>query len=113
MFKRLIFAVLLLTVGFTGGLVLTGRLQSAARSDAGTAPASASAGLPASAAAPAPDAAQAHASIPAAGGPTDFTEVAARTIGAVVNISSMQEVRTRNPLFSDPFFRQFFGGDEG
>jgi Do/DeqQ family serine protease len=117
MFKRLIFAVLLLTVGFAGGLVLTGRLQSAARSDAGPAPApgtSAAPGATPASANAAPESAQARAAAAlAGGGPTDFTEVAARTIGAVVNISSMQEVRTRNPVFSDPFFRQFFGGDEG
>jgi Do/DeqQ family serine protease len=113
MFKRLIFAALLLTIGFAGGLVLTGRLQSAARSEARSAAASEPAPAPGTASS-APEAAQTHAATgPAAAGLTDFTEVAARTTGAVVNISSMQEVRTRNPVFSDPFFRQFFGGDEG
>src|SRR6266542_7145901 len=98
MFKRLIFAVLLLTMGFAGGLVLTGRLQSAARSEARSTPA------PAPTPAVASEAAQTHTPTGAgAAGLTDFTEVAARTTGAVVNISSMQEVRTRNPLFSDPF----------
>jgi len=108
MFKRVFLALLLLIVGFTGGLVLTGRLQSASSSDArasrsaAAAPAEPAAATPA--AQPAPVAGQ--------GGMADFTQVAARTTGAVVNISSMQEVRTRNPFFSDPFFRQFFGGDD-
>ncbi|MGE3191328.1 MAG: trypsin-like peptidase domain-containing protein, partial [Vicinamibacterales bacterium] len=44
----------------------------------------------------------------------DFTSVAARTVGAVVNISSVQVVRQRtSPLFSDPFFQQFFGDMDG
>jgi serine protease DegS len=112
MFKRAIFAVLLLTVGFTAGLVITGHLQSADRSEARTrsTPSAAPEGTT-PAASTAPDAAQ-----PGAAGAVstpDFTQIAARTTGAVVNISSMQEVRTRNPLFNDPFFRQFFGGDDG
>jgi Do/DeqQ family serine protease len=110
MFKRAIFAVLLLTVGFTGGLVITGHLQSAARSDARTAP---TPGITPDSASSAPGAAEtAQPAAPTSGGFPDFTQIAARTTGAVVNISSMQEVRTRNPLFNDPFFRQFFGGDD-
>jgi serine protease Do len=41
-----------------------------------------------------------------------FAPVAARVLPAVVNIASSKIVRTQNPLsslFSDPFFRQFFG----
>ena len=42
----------------------------------------------------------------------DFTQIAARTSGAVVNISSTQVVQQRrSPFFNDPFFRQFFGDD--
>jgi serine protease DegS len=110
MLKRVFFAVLLLTVGFVGGLVLTGRLQSAAFSEARPAgPETAPGGATTP---PTDQAAQAaRAPLPTTGMP-DFTEVAARTTGAVVNISSMQEVRRRNPLFNDPFFSQFFG-DEG
>jgi Do/DeqQ family serine protease len=112
MFKRAIFAVLLLTVGFTAGLVITGHLQSADRSEAHTVP---TPGMTPDGASPAPAAGEAAqpAAVPTTGGFPDFTQVAARTTGAVVNISSMQEVRTRNPLFNDPFFRQFFGGDDG
>jgi Do/DeqQ family serine protease len=43
------------------------------------------------------------------GGP-DFTRVAADSVGAVTNISSVQLVRQRmSPFSSDPFFQYFFG----
>jgi Do/DeqQ family serine protease len=43
----------------------------------------------------------------------DFAEVAARTVGAVTNISSLQIVRSpTSPFATDPFFRYFFGDDE-
>ncbi len=116
MFKRVFFAVLLLTVGFTAGLVITGHLQSASFSDArGTAngrTAADNAVAPATTATPAAPNAQAGAANANGGGFPDFTQVAAKTTGAVVNISSTQEVRTRNPFFNDPFFRQFFGGED-
>jgi Do/DeqQ family serine protease len=118
MFKRVFFAVLLLTVGFTAGLIITGRLQSASFSDAratANGPTTAdnnAASNPATT--PAASTGQAGAGSAAAngGGFPDFTQVAAKTTGAVVNISSTQEVRTRNPFFNDPFFRQFFGGED-
>ncbi len=37
-------------------------------------------------------------------------DVAARVLPSVVNISSMKTVTQTSPLFSDPFFRDFFGG---
>ena len=44
----------------------------------------------------------------------DFTAVAAQTVRAVTNISSIQVVRRPNsPFTNDPFFQQFFGGDPG
>ena len=50
----------------------------------------------------------------APGGAPDFTRIAAQSIKGVVNISSLQVVRTRNsPFASDPFFRYFFGADDG
>ena len=49
---------------------------------------------------------------PAAGGP-DFTRVAAQTVRAVTNISSVQVVRrSASPFANDPFFQYFFG-DQG
>ena len=54
----------------------------------------------------------------AAAGPTatglapDFRTIARRATPAIVNISALQVYRTtRSPFFSDPFFREFFGGD--
>lgn len=37
-------------------------------------------------------------------------DVAAKVLPSVVNISSMKKVTQTSPLFSDPFFRDFFGG---
>ena len=58
-------------------------------------------GQPAPRTAPAPD--------PVTPGGADFSEVAARTVGAVTNISALQVVNVPNsPFANDPFFRQFF-----
>ncbi|HPI91651.1 MAG TPA: DegQ family serine endoprotease [Deltaproteobacteria bacterium] len=37
-------------------------------------------------------------------------DVAAKVIPSVVNISSVKTVAQQSPFFSDPFFREFFGG---
>jgi Do/DeqQ family serine protease len=43
----------------------------------------------------------------------DFTEVAARTVPTVTNISAEQAVRRRmSPFSSDPFFQHFFGDED-
>jgi serine protease Do len=48
------------------------------------------------------------------GGFPDFSKVAAQAVRGVANISSLQVVRTTNsPFGSDPFFRYFFGDDQG
>ena len=83
--------------GFAAGLVLTGRMRSADQVTA----------------APAAVSAQVASSPPSprllSSGP-DFTEVAARTVDAVTNISSLQPLRRPNSPFSnDPFFQYFFG----
>lgn len=50
--------------------------------------------------------------LPATNGP-DFTKVAAQTVRAVTNISSVQVVRrSASPFANDPFFQYFFG-DQG
>jgi serine protease Do len=50
---------------------------------------------------------------PAAAPGPDFTRVAAQTVRAVTNISSMQVVRrSASPFANDPFFQYFFG-DQG
>jgi len=112
MLRKLFVAVVLLTAGFVGGLVLTARLRPVSESRAEAAPA------------PAPTAAspaeQARATVPVPGatistaGP-DFTRIAGQAVKGVANISSLQVVRTPNsPFANDPFFRYFFGegGDD-
>ena len=93
MFRRVVFSVLLIVAGFSAGLVLTGRLHSAEQASAQPA---------AAPAAPAP--------LPRAPVGPDFTEVAARTVDAVTNISSLQPTRRQtSPFGNDPLFQYFFG----
>jgi Do/DeqQ family serine protease len=48
------------------------------------------------------------------GGFPDFSKVAGDAVQGVANISSLQIVRTTNsPFGNDPFFRYFFGDDQG
>jgi serine protease Do len=99
--NRLVLTLLLVSAGFAAGLVLTGRMRSAdqavALPDTPTSAASAAAATPAQTRAP------------IAAGP-DFTDVAARTVNAVTNISSLQPMRRPNsPFANDPFFQYFFG----
>jgi Do/DeqQ family serine protease len=96
--KRLFIVALLVSTGFVGGALLTGRLQSSERDDAppveagtGAAPAQA-------------QTAAASTSLP------DFTQIAARTSPAVVNISAVQVYRQRR--FADPFFGNLFGDED-
>ena len=110
MIRRLTLSLILIVAGFVAGLVVTGRMRTAADSRAeGAAPPGAA--LPGAAAAqpaarPAPMAA-------GLGSAPDFTRVAALAVKGVANISSLQVVRTPNsPLSSDPFFRYFFGDDD-
>ena len=117
MFRRLTLSVMLIVAGFIAGLVMTGRMRTAADSSAAERSPAAAAGAsgPRGAAEPTPALAQpspAPAGVPSGGGP-DFTRVAGQAIKGVANISSLQVVRTRNtPFPNDPFFRYFFGDDE-
>jgi serine protease Do len=101
--KRVAVALLFLSIGTAGGLVLTGRMRSAA--DTAAAPAVERV------AAPEPSPAQ---TVPrAAAGTPDFTTVAAATVKAVTNISSLQIARGQpSPFANDPFFRYFFGDQD-
>jgi serine protease Do len=106
MFRRLILSTVLIVAGFVAGLVVTGRMRTAADSRAASAtpepapPASEPQRLPGAAAAA------------STGGP-DFTRVAGQAVKGVANISSLQIVRgRRSPYSSDPFFRYFFGDDD-
>jgi len=85
-----------MTMAFFAGLVVTGRMRSAAETTAATAPQPA-----------------ARAAAPINGAMPDLTGVAQRAISSVTNISSTQIVRTPNsPFANDPFFRFFFPNDQ-
>jgi len=111
--RRLVPALVLLSAGFIGGLLLTGRLHISndfladeIKPPAGTI--RPSAGITGATAAPAP----VTTGIVAPG--PDFTHVAGQAVKGVANISSLQVSRTPNsPFAADPFFRYFFGdGDD-
>jgi serine protease Do len=100
MFKRLFVPLVLVLCGLVGGLVLSGRMRATEESVA----------APVASPAPAPQASAA----PAGGHLADFSDVAARAVTGVVNVSSLQVVRSsRSPFANDPFFRYFFGDDFG
>jgi Do/DeqQ family serine protease len=102
--RRLLLVLLLVGAGLVMGLVLTGRMRSAERVTAEPVDT-----VQASPAAPPVGALAGRVSA----GP-DFTDVAARTVNAVTNISSLQPLRRPNSPFSnDPFFQYFFGDMEG
>ena len=107
-FVRRFSLILCVLLGFLAGMVLTGRLRSA------EAPGEAidTVALPAAqTAAPRPQAAT-PVSTPVAA-MADFTEVAAQTVKAVTNISSLQYVQRQNsPFTNDPFFQYFFGNGD-
>jgi serine protease Do len=92
----------LLLAGILAGIVLSGRATDqpeiiARAENAATAPPAA--------------ADQTAAAAPAAG--PDFTRVAAQTVRAVTNISSVQVVRrSASPFANDPFFQYFFGDQD-
>ena len=88
----------LVSAGFLGGALLTGRLQSREAEDAAQRPA-----------APAGATAAAQPTGAVATGLPDFTQIAARTSPSVVNISAVQVYRQRR--FVDPF-SNFFGGED-
>jgi serine protease Do len=99
MTKRLLVAFVLVTCGLVAGLVLSGRMRVADETAAApVAPATVPQAAPAAAPARMPD----------------FSDVAARAVTGVVNVSSLQVIRTqRSPFMNDPFFRYFFGGELG
>jgi Do/DeqQ family serine protease len=111
MVKRTLVILLLLSLGFAAGFSLRGVARSP---EAAVAPTTAGAApppvAPAQAAAPPPG--QGRTATALAAG-LDFTEIAARAVPAVTNISSVQVVRRRNsPFAMDPFFQFFFGDQD-
>jgi serine protease Do len=104
MLRRLLLALTFVTAGFVAGLVVTGRMRSAADSRAEEAPVAARQAGGRSA--------PANSGAVGAPGP-DFTRVAAQAVKGVANISSMTVVRTRqSPFPDDEFFRYFFGDSD-
>ena len=104
--QRMLLSVVFVVAGFVAGLVLTGGMHSASDSRAE------------SPREEAPQAPQSPAPRPtvtptvAAPGP-DFTRIAAQSVKAVANISSLRVVRRPNsPFVDDPFFRYFFGDQD-
>lgn len=105
--RRLAVSFALVVAGFLAGLVLTARMRTAADSTAEV--------VREAPIAKAADPAVVPLAPPAvpAGAP-DFTRIAAHSVKGVANISSLQVVRTSNsPFASDPFFRYFFGAEDG
>jgi serine protease Do len=102
MFRRSLVALLLLMCGVSAGLVLSGRFHIEDESRATPAPAQA-ASTPR-----APQIAGPGARV------ADFSDIASRAVKGVVNVSSLQVVRSpRSPFMNDPFFRYFFGDESG
>jgi serine protease Do len=97
--RRWVATGLLVSAGFVGGVLLTGQLQSR---EPDTAPPGA--GTPAATTAAQPAGPIGTATLP------DFTQIAARTSPAVVNISAVAVYRQRR--YIDPFFGRLFGDDE-
>src|SRR3954465_7981111 len=106
MIRRLTLSFVFVVAGFVAGLVVTGRMHTAADSRAADVPAPALEQR-------APSSPAAASGIAYAGGGPDFTRIAGQAVKGVANISSLQVVRARNsPFANDPFFRYFFGDDE-
>jgi Do/DeqQ family serine protease len=106
MTRRVTVLVLLVLAGFAAGLVISGRMrlteETLARPAAPPPPAAPEAATPGPVGSPPP----APAALP------DFSDVAARTVDAVTNISVAQVRRAPLSPFADhPFFRDFFGDD--
>jgi Do/DeqQ family serine protease len=109
MLRRVLIALVFVLGGFAAGFALTTRVRTATaappESPAVAAPAAAQAAAPAPVAAP---------PVTITGGFPDFSKVAALAVKGVANISSLQVVRTTNsPFGNDPFFRYFFGDEQG
>jgi serine protease Do len=105
MIRKILLTFVLVVAGFVAGLVVTGRMRTAADSRADPAPPPA---LQTSVQRPA-----ATPPLAAAGIGPDFTRIAAQAVKGVANISSLQVVRRQNsPFGDDPFFQYFFGGGQ-
>ena len=95
MIRRFFIAAILVTIGVSVGLGLTGRLEGS--NEATTRQAES-----------AEPTSQASRPVAVQGGMPDLTAAAQRAIDSVPNISSTQLVRERSPFANDPFYRFFF-----
>jgi len=112
--RRVALSLVLVVAGFIGGMVITGRMRTAADSRADTPARLSERATPGAEheAGGGPQAAKPAQALQAAGA-ADFTRVAAQAVKGVANISSLQVVRGANSPFSnDPFFRYFFGDED-
>src|SRR5262249_17421264 len=99
--RQIFYSLLLVGVGFVAGFAPTGRLRSGS---AELAPA------PAAAATLAANTAQPAAAPPRTRAGPHFSEVAARTVDAVTNTSSLEPSRRQpTPFENDPVFQYLFG----
>jgi Do/DeqQ family serine protease len=105
MIRRVLLSFVFIVAGFVAGLVVTGRMRTAADSPAAPAPQRETTAPAQQRSTPPPAAAMAAGVM---GGP-DFTRVAGQAVRGVANISSVQVVRRQNSPLDDPFFRYFFG----
>ncbi len=104
MIRKILLTFVLVVAGFVAGLVVTGRMRTAADSRAETA-----AAPEPQTPAPRPSAPTVRTARVAAGVGPDFTRIAAQAVKGVANISSLQVVRRQNsPFGDDPFFQYFF-----
>jgi len=102
MIKRLLLSFMLVVAGIAAGLVVSGRMRTTEEIAAAPTPPRVSRAAD-----------QTAAAAPAARMP-DFSDVAARAVTGVVNVSSLQVVQSsRSPFANDPFFHHFFGDEFG
>jgi serine protease Do len=106
MIRKFLLTLVLVSAGFAAGLVLTGRMRTAADSAAQSAPRADAVPAGTTAAAPAPSA------TPAVTIGVDFTRVAGQAVKGVANISSVQVVQRQRAPIDDPFFSYFFGDQD-
>ena len=101
--KRLLFATLFISCGFAAGLVVTGKLQLTGETNANFSEPNTTTPLSPSITRSAQSSLESTVNnIP------DFTAIAASTVPAVANISSLQIIRRPNsPFTNDPFFQYF------
>ena len=95
MIRRFFIAAVLVTIGLSIGVGLTGRMEGRGEGNARQAE-SAETGT------------QGSRPVQIQGGMPDLTAAAQRAIESVPNISSTQLVRERSPFANDPFYRFFF-----